>query len=140
MKNSGLDRISSKALKDGVKVLALLLGNRVNFSKKQFLFSEQCKIGKVKPLFKRGFKSSPQKYELISLFYTVSNIIGKTTHIHTQQYLDKNRLRYKYQSGFCTNFSANSCFVELINFVLRGMDNDIHTDMVLVGLQKVFDT
>ena len=34
----------------------------------------------------------------------------------------------------------DSCIVQLTNFVLRGMDKGFHIGMMLVDLQKVFDT
>ena len=52
-KAPGLDRISSKFLKDGTEVLALPPCNLVNLSIKQSLFPDQCKIAKLKPLFKK---------------------------------------------------------------------------------------
>ena len=66
-KAPGLDGISSKLLKDGIEVLALPLCNLVNLSIKQSLFPDQCKIAKLKSLFKKGSKSDPKNCRLISL-------------------------------------------------------------------------
>ena len=44
------------------QVLALPLCNLVNLSIKQSLFPDQCKIAKLKPLFKKGSKSDPTNY------------------------------------------------------------------------------
>ena len=70
----------------------------------------------------------------------MSKIIEKIIQIQTQEYLDKNGLLYKYQSGFRENFSMDSCLVQLTDFILRGMDKGFHTGMILVNLQKVFGT
>ena len=77
----GLDGISSKFLKDGAEILPLPLCNLVNLSIKQSLFPDQCNIAKLKPLFKKGFKSDPKNYRLISLLSVVSKIIEKTIEI-----------------------------------------------------------
>ena len=122
-----MDRISSEFLKDGTDVLALPLCNLVNLSIKQSLFPDQCK-----PLFNKGSKSEPKNYRPISLLPVVSKIIEKTIQIQTQKYLDKSSLLYKYQSGFLTNFSTDFYLVQLTNFVLRGMDKESHTGMILV--------
>ena len=45
-----------------------------------------------------------------------------------------------YQSGFWTNHSTDLCLAQLIGFVATGMDKQIHTGMILVDLQKAFDT
>ena len=43
------------------------------------------------------------------------------------------------QSGFCTNFSTNSCLVQLTNFNFRGIDKGFHTWMILFHRQKTCD-
>ena len=45
-----------------------------------------------------------------------------------------------YPSGFRTNHSTDFCLAQLIDFVLTGMDKKIHTCMILVDLQKAFDS
>ena len=54
--------------------------------------------------------------------------------------MDKNGLLYKYQSSFRANFSKDSCLVQLTDFILSGIDKGFHTRMILVDLQKAFDT
>ena len=83
-KAPGLDGISSKFLKNGPDVLAVPLFNLVNLSIKQSLFHDQCKISKLKPLFKKGSRSDPKNYRGISLLPIVSKIIEKTIQIQTQ--------------------------------------------------------
>ena len=139
-KSPSLDKISSKSLKDGADILALPLCDLLNLSIKQSLFPDRCKIAKPKPLLKKGSKSDPKNYRLISLLPVVSKIIEKNIQIQKQEYLAKNGLLCKYQSGFCPNFSMNSCLVQLTTFILRGMDKGFHTWVILVDLQKVFDT
>ena len=45
-----------------------------------------------------------------------------------------------HQSGFRTNHSTNLCLAQLIDFVATGMDKQMHTGMILLDLQKAFDT
>ena len=45
-----------------------------------------------------------------------------------------------YQSGFRTNHSTDFCLAQLIDFVVTGMDKQMHTGIILVDLQKAFDT
>ena len=54
--------------------------------------------------------------------------------------LIKKKLVCMYQSGFRTNHSTDICLDQLIDFVLNGMDKQMHTGMILVDLQKAFDT
>ena len=68
----GLAGMSSNILENGAEVLALPLCNSVNLSIKQFLFLDQGKIAKLRPLFKKGSKSDPKIYRTIS-FLPVGN-------------------------------------------------------------------
>ena len=45
-----------------------------------------------------------------------------------------------YQSGFRTNHSTDLCLTQLTGFVSTDMDKPMHTGMILVDLQKAFDT
>ena len=85
---------------------------------------------KVKPLFKKSSRSGPKNYRLISLLSPASKTIEKTIHIHTQEYRDRNGLLYKYQ--FLRKISTDSCFVQITDFILRGMDRGFHGGMILV--------
>ena len=38
------------------------------------------------------------------------------------------------------NRSTDLCLAQLIDFVATGMDKQMHTGMILVDLQKAFDT
>ena len=42
--------------------------------------------------------------------------------------------------GFRSIFFRNSYLVQLKDFILRGMDKVFHTGLILVNLQKAFDT
>ena len=131
-----MDRISSKVLKDGAEVLALPLCNLINLPIKQSLFPDQCKIAKLKPLFKKGSKSDPKNYTLLPVVFTM---IKKTIYIQTEHRLDKNGSFYKYQSGFRMNFSMDSSLAQITDFILREMDDEFHTGIILVDLQKAPD-
>ena len=74
------------------------------------LFSDQYKIAKLNPVFKKGSKNNLKTYRPISLLPVLFKIIEKTTRILTQKYLDKNGLLYKCQSSFRANFLTNSWY------------------------------
>ena len=45
-----------------------------------------------------------------------------------------------YQSGFSAKHSTDLCLAQLIDFIATGMDKQMLTGMVLVDLQRAFDT
>ena len=75
-----MDQIPAKFLRDGAKVLALPLGNIINLSVKLSTFPEQCKISKLKLMFKKDARTDPKNYRPISPLPLVSKIIEKLIH------------------------------------------------------------
>ena len=60
--------------------------------------------------------------------------------MQTQDYLNENNILYKYQSGFRTKHSTDTCLSLLNDMILSGIDNGMLTGMILMDLQKAFDT
>ena len=139
-KASSLDNIAGKFLKEGASVLATPLTQICNLSIHLSTFPDKCKQAKLKPLFKKGITTEPQNYRPISLLPLLSKIIEKIILDQTQKYLDENKIIYKYQSGFRSHHSTNSCLSLLCNKVQQGFERGMLTGMILIDLQKAFDT
>ena len=60
--------------------------------------------------------------------------------MQTQDYLNENNILYKYQSGFHTKHSTDTCLSLLNDKILTGIDNGMLTGIILTDLQKAFDT
>ena len=89
-----IEQIPAKFLRNGAEVLALPLGNIMNLSTKLSNFSEECEIAKLKPMFKRGARTGPKNYRLISFLPLVSKIIEKSIHFQIEDFLNKKKLIY----------------------------------------------
>ena len=120
--------------------MALPLGNIINLSIKLSTFSEECKIAKLKPIFKKGARTDPENYRPISILPLVSKIIEKSIHFQIEGFLNKKKLIDMYQSGFRTNNSTGLCLAQLLGFVATAIDKQMHTGMILVDFQKEFVT
>ena len=57
-----------------------------------------------------------------------------------QGYLDSNNVLYRYQSGFRPYHSTDTCLSYLSDKIIKGFENRMFTGMILIDLQKVFDT
>ena len=55
-------------------------------------------------------------------------------------YLAQYSILYKYQSGFRAKHSTDLCLSYLNDKILKDFDNTVFTGMVLIDLQKTFDT
>ena len=137
---ASLDNLSRKFLKDGATVLAEPISQICNLSIKYSTFLSDCKIAKLKPQFKTGSKTASKNYRSISLLLLVSKITEKVIHNQTQSFLDKNDIIYRYQSGFRKFFSTDSCLSYFNNKIGTGFESGLYAGMILIDLQKGFDT
>ena len=139
-KAAGIDNLNCRFLKDGAKILSNPLKQICNLSLRLSCFPTDCKIAKLKPLFKKGSSTEPKNYRPISLLPIISKILEKVVHEQTQSYLREKKLLYNLQSGFRSQHSTNFCLSYLTDKILTGFDSGLLTGMVLIDLQKAFDT
>ena len=67
-KATGMDQIPGTFLRNGAEVLTLPFRNIINLLIKSSTFPEECKIAKLKPMFKKGARTDLKNYRPISLF------------------------------------------------------------------------
>ena len=71
---------------------------------------------------------------------SILKIIKRSIHDQTNAFLSDEDILYNYQSGFRGNHSTNLCLPFLTDKVLKGFDEGLLTGMILIDLQKAFDT
>ena len=135
-KAAGIDNLSGKFLKDAANIFTKPISAICNHSIIYSVFPTDCQIAKLTPLFKKGSTTFPKNYRPISLLPLISKIFEKVVHDQTQAFLDENKILYKFQSGLRRNFFTNSCS----NKIANGFESGLHTGMILIDLQKAFDT
>ena len=127
---------SPTLLKNGTELITEFICDIINLSIKLSTFPDKYKITKLIPLFKKGLKTDPRNYRTISLFHLLSKLIEKAKPTQTQEYLDKDCLLYKFQLGFGIIFSTDFCLVQLIDYIIHGMDKGLHTGMILIDYKR----
>ena len=98
------------------------------------------KTARVVPLYKKNSKSEPGNYRPVSILTVMSKILEKTVHKQLENYLRSEKLLYDYQSGFRNSYSTDSCLTQLTDQIRFDMDKGNYTGMVMIDLQKAFDT
>ena len=131
-KAAGIHGLAGKFMKDGAPYLSSPITQMCNLSISLSTFPEKCKIAKLKPLYKKASTTEPKNYRPITLLPLISKLIEKIIHEQTQKYLSDHNILYKYQSGFCLSY--------LNDKILKGFDQGKITGMILIDLQKAFDT
>ena len=139
-KAARVDKLSGRFLKDGANILAKPISALCNPSISQGVFSSACKVAKLKSIFKKGKKTDPSNYRPISLLPSISKIIERVIHDQTNAFLSDEDILYNYQSGFRGNHSTNLCLSFLTDKILKGYDEGLLTGIILIDLQKAFDT
>ena len=139
LKAAGIDRLSGRFLKDNANVLVKPVTDICYLSISLNKLPSAFKLAKVKPIVKRR-KTNVSKYRPISLLPILSKIIEKVVHEQTTKFLNDNNIFYKYQSGFRNNHSTDLFLSFLNDKILKGFDNGVYTGMILIDLQKAFDT
>ena len=121
-KSAGIDNVAGRFLKEGAPALALPITDLCNLSISLSSFPDDCKIAKLKPLYKKEAKTKPKNYRPVSLLPLISKVTEKIIHNQTQNFLDTNRILYRYQSGFRKHYSTDTCLSYLSDKVRTGFE------------------
>ena len=139
-KAAGLDGLSDRFLKNGAKLLAKRISDSCNLSINSEKFLNSCKVAKLRPLYKKGSLTQPYNYRPISYLPLISKVMEKVIHDQRSTFLNSKQLLYTYQSGFRKNHSTDFFLSYLNEKILKSFDKGLMTNMILIYLQKAFDT
>ena len=139
-KASGIDDLSGAFLKNGAKLLTTPIPQLCNLSISSGTFPDACKIAKLKPLFKKDTRTDPMNYHPISLLPLISKFLERVMHEQTTEFLHKHKVFDKFQSGFRKNHSTDFCLSCLTDKISNGFNSGLLNGMILIDLQKAFDT
>ena len=139
-KATGLDAIPSRFVKDGSSIIAQPLAHIINLSLIQGVVPDDLKSARVVPIFKKNDKTSVGNYRPVSILSILSKIYEKVVYDQVESYFKANKLLYKFQSGFRSGFSTDTCLIHLTDFIRMEMDKGHIIGMILLDLQKAFDT
>ena len=103
-------------------------------------FPNEMKKARVVPLYKKGDCNYEGNYRPVSILPVVSKIFERIVHEQLYDYLDTKNLVYEFQSGFRPMFSTNTALTYLGDKIRFNMDKGDFTGVVLLDLQKAFDT
>ena len=74
------------------------------------------------------------------MLLSISKIIERVIYDQTNAFLSDEDILYNYQSGFRGNHSTNLCLSFLTDKILKVFDKGLLTGMIVIDLQKAFDT
>ena len=135
----GLGEIPCRMLKDGAEILAEPISQNVNISLGS-KFPKGCKTAKVRPIFKKGKNAELKSYRPVSFLPVMCKVFERAVHNQLIERLEKYKIIFDYQSGFRSKNSVNTCLAYLSNQISKKFEAIKSTVMLLIDLQKAFNT
>ena len=98
------------------------------------------KDAKVVPLFKKGSRLEAGNYRPVSILNVLSKVLERAVHTQLSEYLEKRGILFDHQSGFRSGYSTDTSLIGLTDYIRSEMGKGNLVGMVLIDLQKAFDT
>ena len=126
-----------------LKVSAPYIADEVTFicnhSITNSVFPSKWKEAKVTPLHKNGPHEEVNNYRPVSILPVLSKVLEKHVHESLSDFLHEYNLLHKTQSGFRTQHSCETAFVNMIDSWLNALDNGKMVGVMLVDFKKAFN-
>ena len=137
--NSSGYEISTKIIKISKPFIISPLINICNKMLAQGIYHERLKFSLIKPIYKRGDKSSPFNYRPISLLPVFSKIFEKVIHKRLFDHLNSNVTLNEHQYGFRSEVSTENASYILLNEILTALNNKQMVGGIFCDLHQAFD-
>jgi hypothetical protein len=119
---TGYDGIPSKISKVCASQISYPLTHIYNHSLLTGIFPNHLQVSIVRPLYKKGDKTTMSNYRPISLLTTFSKILEKVMHNRLSHYLQINNILVPEQSGLRKGISAENAAFKLTDSVLKSLN------------------
>ena len=139
-KSPGPDGIHPRLLKECAKELALPFKLLFDKTIENGHIPSKWKEAEVRPIFKKGAKTTPGNYRPVSLTSIVCKVFESFIRKSLFDHFVKNDLLSEEQYGFC---GGRSCTTQLLNTLydwFTYLDENIPVDVVYLDFRKAFDT
>ena len=136
----GSDDIARYFTNIAFPVISQPLCDIFNFSIYTGIFPDSWKTARVAPIFKNGERDDRSNYRPISVLPVLSRLFERLVYDQLYNHLDKNKLLYKFQSGFRTLHSVATCLLRSTNDWYVNIDNSKVNAILFIDLKNAFDT
>ena len=137
---SGHDCLSNKLLKAIKDEISEPLSILVNQSLNTGIFPDELKLAKVIPVHKKGDTHLFNNYRPISILPSVSKVFERVVHDQIHKHFQESKLYYNSQYGFRTKHSTELATLELLDRIIKSLDNYESPINIYLDLSKAFDT
>jgi len=135
--SSGYDEINTKLLKIYICSPVTHICNK---SISTGIYPERLKFSIIKPLFKKGVRTSLSNYRPISLLTTFSKVIEKALYNRLIGHLNINSLLNPQQFGFRRNLSTDNAIFNLTHEILKALNSKMIVGSIFFDLEEAFES
>ena len=121
-------------------IISKPLTHIVNISIQTGNIPDDLKMARVIPLYKKKSKTDAGNYRPVSVLSIISKVFERVVFNQLNKFLTDQNLLYELQSGFRSSYSTDTCLIHLSDYIKQESDKGHYTGMVLLDLQKAFDT
>lgn len=136
----GMDKLSSRILKDSLSSTLTTITRIMNNSFVTNTFARAWKTAEVTPILKCGSRDVPNNFLPISLLPIVSKITERLVHGQLAEYLIRNNKLSGHQSGNRKLHSTETALLYVTHQLHQAMDSKKVSIMVLLDMSKAFDS
>lgn len=137
---SGTDGIRMKDLVHDKKKILKMLKNFVNGSVQSGKIPKECKVARVRPIYKSGSHEEYTNYRPISILNSMSKILEKHVYNITMEYVKKNNIIHPNQYGFQPGKRISTLLSEISGKIYSNLDRGEYTMCIMIDYKKAFDT
>jgi len=94
----------------------------------------------VSPLFKKGRRTDPENYRLVSLTSQIVKVVESVLRDEIVNHLEKYSLIRQSQHGFRKGYSCTSNLLSFLESVTASLDAKRYVDTIYLDFAKAFDT
>jgi hypothetical protein len=140
LKNShGYDEIPTKIIKISLPCIISPLTYVCNKSSSTGTFPKQFKYSQINPIFKKGNKTEMSNYRPVSLLKSFSKVFEKVIYKRLHYHIKNNNIFAKEQYGFRNNSSTEIASYNLINNILKALNNNMCVGGIFCDQTKAFN-
>ena len=104
------------------------------------VFSENCSLAKIIPLYKKVNKTNPSNYRPISKLTWFSKIFERLKYVSFLEFFKKHNVIHNSQYGLQKHIATNHACLDIVTTTLENMNQRKYTGLIFLDLQKAFDT
>lgn len=139
-KATGHDGININMIKLCCPYILPFLVHIFNSCIEKSVFPNSWKMSCIIPLPKKATVTELGDLRPISILPALSKIMERIMFIQLNEHLDKYNILPNSQSGFRQNFSCATLLTNITDDIIRALDTDLVTILILLDYSKAFDT